>query len=154
MGQHRDLKPGPPVCESGVVTLRGPPPGIYIYCLIISKNNRIPFVQYALPPLQLFPENYDVDIAGTWENDGHGGEFSMCLVCRKQSQFIGDDTINAFLLFLLSQVHPRCGRASAGDVRRRALPGRAARPRRDRLRGGDIQVSLIVRERLLIIIGQ
>ena len=39
VGRHRDLNPGPPACESGVVTitLRGPPPPSNLFTLIFCR---------------------------------------------------------------------------------------------------------------------
>ena len=39
-----------------------------------SKNGTNNNSQLDFSDLLLFPANYDADIAGVWENDGHGGK--------------------------------------------------------------------------------
>ena len=44
-----------------------------VYSICSKLMVTFPF-QFAMDPPMLFPDLYNVEISGIWENDGHGGE--------------------------------------------------------------------------------
>ena len=100
--------------------------------------------QFVMDPLMLFPDLYNVEISGIWENDGHGGEEEEGL---PKQYFVSD----LHCLFPPpSQVHPRRLRLPADDDSGTRLPHRGParllrHPHRrggiaGGLRRGDVQV--------------
>ncbi len=74
VGRHRDLNPGPPAWESGVlaITLRGPPPNFSWYCYDCAIRFTFTSGQHLLlpaPPRPLLPVE-----PGPWPAAGAGGE--------------------------------------------------------------------------------